>query len=178
MTENKFLNIVSIEGLLMLCLGLGMLILPKISMISFGLTICLSFIAYGGYKIINAILTRNFSRQYILDIIDGLILAISGILLFVAPVFDISFIMGLVGIYFILKSLSSFAFTVQTRKTLNFWWLCFFLSIMELFFGFLIIVILPSAALWLVGILAGIDFILSGIIYLNMYISTKYIQGL
>ena len=177
MSENKFLSYVLTESILLLCLGLGMLILPKVTMISFGFMMCLSFILYGGYKVISAILTRNFSRHYILDIIVGLILFINGVLLFAAPVFDIMLIIGFTGVYFILKSISSSAFTVQTRKTLNFWWMCLFLAILELLLGILVIIMLPSAALWLIGILTGMDFILSGMVYMNMYISTKYIQG-
>ena len=177
MTENRFLIFVLTESILMLCLGFGMLILPKISFISFGFIMYFSFILYGGFKVVISILTRNFSRHYFLDILEGLILTINGFLLFFAPIFNIMIIIGLSGIYFILKSLSSSAFSVQTRKTLNFWWMCLFLAILELFFGFIIIILLPSAALWLIGILTGLDFILSGIIYMNMYISTKYVQG-
>ena len=177
MSENRFLSCVLTEGILLLFLGLGMLILPKVTMLSFGLMMCVSFILYGGYKVINAILTKNFSRHFILDIIVGLILFINGVLLFVASYFDIMIIIGLAGVYFVLKSISSSAFTVQTRKTLNFWWMCLFLAILELLMGFLVIIMLPSAALWLIGILTGIDFILSGIVYMNMYISTKYLQG-
>ena len=177
MTESRFLNCVLTESILLLILGLGMLILPKITMVSFGFMICFSFIAYGGYKIINAIMTKNFSRHFILDIIVGFILLLNGVLLLTASFLDITLIIGLSGIYFILKSLSSSAFTFQTRKTLIFWWMCLFLAILELIFGVLIIIVLPSAALWLVGILTGLDFILSGMVYMNMYISTKYVQG-
>ena len=177
MSESRFLNFIFTESLLMLILGIGMLILPKVTIISFGLMICLSFVGYGGYKVICAILTRNFSRHYILDIILGLILTVNGVLLFIIPVFDIMLIISLTGIYFILKSLSSCSFSVQTRKTLNFWWMSIFLAILELFFGMIFVVLLPSAALWLVGMLTGLDFILSGMVYMNMYISTKYIQG-
>ena len=177
MTENRFLSFVLTESVLLLFLGLGMLILPKVTIISFGFMMCFSFLAYGGYKIINAILTKNFSRHYILDILVGLILFINGILLFAAPIFDIMLIIGLTGVYFILKSISSSAFTVQTRKTLNFWWMCLFLAILELILGIIVIIMLPSAALWFIGILTGMDFILSGIVYMNMYISTKYMQG-
>ena len=177
MSESKFLSCVFIEGLLMLCLGLCMLILPKITIISFGFMMCLSFIIYGGYKVINALITKNFSRHFLLDIIVGIILFGSGIMLFAAPFMDIMIIVGLCGVYFVLKSLSSSAFSVQTRKTLNFWWISMFLSVIELFFGLIIVVMLPSAALWLIGILVGVDFILSGIVYLNMYISTKYMHG-
>ena len=177
MSENRFLSFVLIEGIVLLFLGLSMLILPKVTMISFGIMMCLSFIIYGGFKTICAILTKNFSRHYILDIIEGLILFLSGVFLFAAPLFDIMLIIGLAGVYFILKSISSSAFTVQTRKTRNFWWMCLFLAIIELLFGILVIILLPSAALWLIGILVGFDFILTGMVYLNMYISTKYIQG-
>lgn len=177
MSESKFLSCVITESILLMVLGLGMLILPKVTLISFGLMMCISFIVYGGHKIINAFITRNFSKHFILDIVVGLILFLSGAMLFAAPFMDIMLIIGLCGVYFVLKSVSSSAFSVQTRKTLNFWWMCLFLAILELIFGILIIVLLPSAALWLIGILAGMDFILSGIVYMNMYISTKYMQG-
>ena len=177
MSESKFLSCVLTESLLMLSLGLCMLIIPKITIVSFGLMMCLSFIIYGGYKVINALITKNFSRHFLLDIIVGLLLFVSGIMLFIAPFMDVMVIIGLCGVYFILKSLSSSAFSVQTRKTLNFWWMCLFLAILEFIFGVLVIILLPSAALLLIGILAGMDFILSGMVYMNMYISTKYMQG-
>ena len=69
MSESRFLKFVLIESILLLILGLSMLILPKITMISFGFMMCLSFVVYGGYKLISALMTRFFSRHYILDII-------------------------------------------------------------------------------------------------------------
>ena len=177
MTESRFLSFVLTESILFLCLGLSMLILPKITMISFGIMMCLSFIVYGGYKIVSSLLTKNFSRHFILDILLGLVLFADGIILYTVPVVDIMWIIGLAGVFFILKSLSSSAFMVQTRKTLNFWWMCMFLALLELLFGIVIIFLLPSAALWLIGVFVGMDFILSGIVYMNMYISTKYMQG-
>ena len=176
MTENRFLSFVLTESILFLCLGLGMLILPKITMISFGIMMCVSFIVYGGYKVVSSLLTKNFSRHFVLEIIMGLILLADGIILFTAPMVDIMWIIGLGGIYFVLKSLSSSAFMVQTRKTLNFWWMCLFLALFELLFGIIVIILLPSAALWLIGVLVGMDYVLSGIVYTNMYISTKYMQ--
>lgn len=176
MAENRFLNYVLTESILLLFLGLGMLILPKVTELSFGFMMCLSFIIYGGYKVINAVLTRNFSRHYILDIIVGLVLFVNGILLFFVQSLDFMLIVGIAGVYFILKSISSSAFTVQTRKTLNFWWMCLFVAILEFLFGVFVIIMLSSGALWLIGILTGMDFILTGMVYMNMYISTKYMQ--
>lgn len=177
MSESRFLNGVLTEGILLLVLGLGMLILPKVTMLSFGFMMCLSFIIYGGYTVINAIISRNFSRHFLLNITVGTILFLSGVMLFMVSVLDAMVITGLFGVYFVLKSLSSSAFSIQTRKTLNFWWMCMFLAILEMMFGVTVIVLLPTAAFWLTGVLAGMDFIFSGMVYMNMYISTKYVQG-
>ncbi len=177
MTENRFLSFVLTEGALLLFLGLGMLVLPKITPLSFGLMMCLALIIYGGYKVISSILSRFISRHFVLDIITGLVLLITGLMLFFAPRFDIISIISLAGVYFILKSLSSSSFSVQSRKTLNFWWMCLLLSVIEFVLGLIIIVVIPGAALWFIGIILAFDFTLTGIIYLNMYIATKYIQG-
>ena len=59
MTEKRFLSYVLTEGILLTILGLAMLMLPKVTTITFGMMICLAFIIYGGYKAINAILTRK-----------------------------------------------------------------------------------------------------------------------
>ena len=176
MTEKNFLNCLFTESVLLVALGLGMLILPKVSSVSFGFMLCLAFITYGGYKCINAFLTRNFSIHYILDIIAGLILFLDGLILYFAPIFNVMIIFALAGVYLILESISSSALGFQSRNILYLWKTLFFVSVMQFIFGLIVIVILPSAALWLVGILIGVDFLIGGITKLNLYLSTKYVS--
>lgn len=175
MTEKRFLSFVLIEGILLAMLGLGMLMLPKITTISFGLMLCLAFIIYGGYKAINAFMTRNYTRHYILNIIVGLLLFIVGIFLFMAPMFNLVLITGLIGVYFLLESISSVAFAVQNKNTLYFWKADIFVAFLQFLLGIIIILGLPSTALWVVGVLAGVNFLLAGMVLISMYISTKYI---
>ena len=118
MTEKRFLSYVLTEGILLTILGLAMLMLPKVTTITFGMMICLAFIIYGGYKAINAILTRNYPRHFILNIILGLILMALGIFLFMAPMFNLVLITSIIGVYFLLESVSTCAFAIQNRKTL------------------------------------------------------------
>lgn len=177
MTEKRFLSYVLIEGILLLALGLGMLMLPKITTISFGLMLCLTFVVYGGYKVINAILTRNYSRHFILNILAGLLLFLVGVFLFMAPMFNLILITSAIGVYFILESISSTAFAVQNKNTLYFWWLEILVGVMQFLLGLIIILGLPSTALWVVGILAGVNFLIAGIVLISMYLSTKYILG-
>ena len=175
MTEKRFLSFVLIEGILLSALGLGMLMLPKITTISFGLMLCLTFVVYGGYKVINAILTRNYSRHFILNILAGLLLFLVGVFLFMAPMFNLILITSAIGVYFILESISSTAFAVQNKNTLYCWWLEILVGVMQFLLGLIIILGLPSTALWVVGILAGVNFLIAGIVLISMYLSTKYI---
>ena len=177
MTEKRFLSFVLVEGILLSALGLAMLMLPKITTISFGLMLCLTFIIYGGYKVINAILTRNYSRHFVLNIVAGALLFLTGVFLFMAPMFNLILITSDIGVYFILESIASIAFAVQNKNTLYFWWLEILVGIMQFLLGLIIILGLPSTALWVVGILAGINFLIAGVVFISMYLSTKYILG-
>ncbi len=175
MTEKRFLSFVLVEGILLTALGLCMLLLPKITSITFGLMVCLCFIIYGIYKSINAFLMRNYIRHYLLNIILGLILAISGVILFVSPMFNLLIITSIIGIYFILESISSMAFSIQNRKTLYFWWLGFVIAVLQFLLGLIIIIGLPSTALWVLGVLAGINFLSAGLALISMSVATKYV---
>ena len=175
MTEKKFLSCVLTEGILLTALGLAVLLLPKITTITFGLMLCLAFIIYGGYKAINAFMTRNYSRHFIFNMILGLILIAIGVLLYLAPMFNLILITSIIGVYFFLESISSMAFGVQNRKTLYFWWADIFVAILQFLLGLIIIVGLPSTALWVIGILAGINFLIAGMVMISMFISTRYV---
>ncbi len=177
MTEKRFLSFILTEGILLTVLGLGMLLLPKITTITFGIMLCLSFIIYGGYKAINAFLTRNYTRHFVLNIAIGVLLAIIGIFLFMAPMFNLIVITSIIGVYFILESISSTAFAIQNRGKIYFWWANIFVSVLQFLLGLIIIIGLPSTALWVIGVLAGVNFLISGSVLISMYTSTKYIYN-
>ena len=174
MTEKKFLSCVLTEGILLTVLGIAMLMLPKVTSITFGMMICLAFIIYGGYKAINAFLTRHYTRHFFLNIVLGLVLIGLGLFLFTAPMFNLVIITSVIGVYFLLESISTCAFAIQNRKTLYFWWADIPIAVMQFLLGLIIIVGLPSTALWVVGILAGINFLMTGMIMISIFIATKY----
>ena len=178
MTEKKFLNFVLLEGIILTVLGIGMLMLPKITSLTFGLMVCIGFFVYGIDKTINAFLTKNYTRHFILNIILGIMLAILGILLFMAPMFNLIIITSFIGIYFLLESISSTAFAIQTRKTLYLWWTNLFVALLQFIIGFIIILGLPATAFWVVGMLVGINFLIAGMIMISLFISNKYVYNM
>lgn len=177
MTEKRFLAFTLTEGIVLTVLGLCMLMLPKVTSVTFGMMICLAFIIYGIYKIVNACLTKNYSRHFILNIILGALLAIVGTVLLVMPMMNLLVLTSIIGVYFLIESISTTAFAVQTRKTLYLWWVNLIVAFMQFFIGFIIIIGLPSTALWVIGMLAGINFLIAGMTLISMFISNKYIYN-
>ena len=178
MTEKKFLSFILTEGIILTLLGLGMLMLPKLTSLTLGIMICIGFFVYGIYKAVNAFLTRNYTRHFILNMFLGIVLAVLGVLLFFAPRFNLLLITAVIGVYFLLESISSTAFAVQTRKTLYLWWTNLFIAILQFLIGFIIIMGLPGTSFWVVGMLAGINFLTAGMIMISLFISNKYVYNI
>ncbi len=178
MTEKKFLSFILTEGIILTILGLGMLMLPKLTSLTFGIMVCIGFFVYGIYKTINAFLTRNYTRHFILNMLLGIVLAVLGVLLFFAPRFNLLLITAVIGVYFLLESISSTAFAIQTRKTLYLWWTNLFIAVLQFLIGFIIIMGLPGTSFWVVGMLAGINFLIAGMIMISLFISNKYVYNI
>ena len=108
-----------------------------------------------------------------LNFFAGVILLLSGGILFFAPVVDVMLISSALGVYFILTSLSVSAFGIRGSGIIEGQKLLFILSSFEIIWSLIVITTLSSSALWLAGIIAGFDFIFSGIAFINVYFLTN-----
>ena len=171
MSENRFLSSVLTEGILSIIFGWCILVLPKLTDVSFGFTLCISFILYGGYKAIMSFISRNFERCFVLSIISSLILFLTGLFVFFAQVIDMTLIAAVLGIYFILESIIASGFAMQTETLFKTIRSGLFIAVVRLFFGIVLVVALPS--LWVSGVLASLNFLLSGIFLINMFLIKK-----
>ncbi len=174
MSEVKFLKYVFYKGIFLTFLGLFLLLAPKITDLNFGLTLSISYLLYGFLKTICGFSMRHFSKFFIVDILIGLIISVTGILLFYTPYIDIMTIISFIGLYFILQSICSLAFCSRTRKIFQFWWTNCLIAFFEIFFGIIVIITLSPSALWLAGILTGLDFLLKGFIFISLNIFEEY----
>ena len=171
MSENRFLSSILTEGILSIIFGWCILVLPKLTDSSFGFVLCISFILYGGYKAFMSFLSRNFERCFALNIISSLILFLTGVFIFFSQVIDMSLIAAVLGIYFILESIIASGFAIQTETIFKTIRAGIFLALIRLFFGIILIISLPS--LWISGLFVSLNFILSGIFLINMYLVKK-----
>ena len=174
MLEKRFLNLVGIDGIFTIILGILMLIIPQVTSFAIGLIVAIALTAYGLFRVINSIIERKYIRHVFLNIVIGLILLTCGIILFLHPVFNLILLTSIIAVYFILESIATAAFAFQTRGIVHMWWLNLLTAFLQLLLGFVIIMGLPSTALWTLGVLLGINFLFSGMAMLMVSMSTRF----
>ena len=174
MSEKTFYSCILTEGVFSFILGICLLLLPKITPLSFGFVLNFALIAYGGYKAINAYCMKNLSLHYILTAVSGVCLFLSGILLMFFSVVSLVQIIAIIGVYFLLESISTSALAFQTNSVLKCFQSFYIISFLQLLFGIVTIFILPSAAIWIASLMLSFDLLFFGIVLINVYFATIY----
>lgn len=162
MSEKRLLNFIFIEGLLLTILGLCILILPKLTELSFGVMLSSAFIAYGLYKIITSILNKNYISNIVWSVFIGSFILTIGILLLTIPQISLLWLVALIGVFFLLESISSIAFMSKMRSVFNFIGCKGFSALILFLVGLLIVIGLPAMSFWMVATLSGIGLLVKG----------------
>ena len=173
MSEKRFLNFIMLEGAILFILGLSVLILPKLTALSFGVMLSVAFIIYGIWKCINAIILRNYTHSLLGEILTGCFVFTTGLLLLFVPKISLFWLMAFIGIYFLIESLNSISFISHIKNNFNFWGCKYFTVIILALIGFLIIIGLPSISFWLTATLSGLGFVIKGMSKIAVSSSNK-----
>lgn len=162
MPEKRLLNCIMIEGIMLIILSLCILIIPKLTTLSYGVMLSAALITYGLYKIINSFVNKSNRIGMAFCILMGLFITIIGILILFVPKINILWLMALIGVYFILESISSSVFAMKLRNIYPFWGCKLFSAVILFFIGLFIIMGIPIMSFWMVTLLSGIGFLIEG----------------
>ncbi len=173
MSEKRFLNFIFLEGLLLTILGLCILILPKLTSVTFGVMLSVSFIAYGAYKLIASFINRNYAINFIWNIFLAVFIMTVGILLLFVPKISLLWLIALIGVYFLLESISSAAFISYIRKVFDFGGYKFFSACILFLIGLIIIIGLPVMSFWVVAVMSGIALLIKGMVKNTIYLANR-----
>lgn len=173
MSEKRFLNFIFLEGILLTTLGLCVLILPKLTSITFGVMLSVAFITYGIYKLITSFINRNYVLNILWNIFLAVFITTVGILLLFVPKISLLWLIALIGVYFLLESISSSAFMSQIRNKFNSWGCKFFSTAVLFLVGLIIVVGLPIMSFWLVALLSGIALLVKGMTKNTIYLANR-----
>lgn len=174
MSEKRFLNFICIEGVLLSVLGLCILILPKLTSMTFGVMLSTAFMVYGVYKIITSIINKNYITNLVWSLLLAIFIFTIGILLLLVPKISLLWLVALTGIFFLLESVSSVAFMAQMRSMFNFIGCKGFAAFVLFLAGLIIILGLPVMSFWTVAILCGIALLVKGMTKLTLFLANKY----
>lgn len=162
MTEKRFLSNIMVEGVVLIILSLCLLILPRLTELSYGVMLACVFITYGLYRIIISIINKTYGFGIIYGIFMGLFLTTLGVLLLFVPRINLLWLIELTGVYFILESLSSSAFSYYLKNRYDYWGGKLISSIILFTVGLLIILGVPVMSFWMVTVLSGIAMLVKG----------------
>lgn len=173
MTEKRFLGFNFIEGILLTALGFCILILPKLTSMTFGVMLSAAFIAYGIYKIVGAFINRANFKNLFFEIFLGALLTTIGILLLFVPNISLLWLVALTGVYFILESIYTSSIASQLHNIFNFSGCKWFAACALFIIGLIIVLGLPSMAFWTVAILSGIGFLIKGMSKMSLFFTNR-----
>lgn len=173
MSEKRLLNLIFIEGLLLTILGLCVVILPKLTSLTFGVMLSAAFITYGLYKIIMSFINRNYVSNLIWYLFMGVFILTIGIFLLVVPRVSLLWLIALIGVFFLFESISSAAFLARVRSMFNFIGCKGFAAIILFLVGLIIILGLPVMSFWIVALLSGIAMLVKGLAKMTIALANK-----
>jgi len=169
MPEKRFLKFILSEGILLMLLALCILILPKLTELSFGVMLSISFIVYGFYKIFSVISCRNYVKNIVTGILSGIFILILGSLLLFVPKINLLWIIALIGVYFLLDSISLSSFMHRIDKIYSSAWCRVFTPAVVFLTGFIIVTGLPALTFWAVSMLCGTAFLIKGMSKITLF---------
>lgn len=161
------------EGIFLIVVGLFMIFMSQAStfFISFLLSIGLFFV--GLYRIINSIVTRKNIPAPFLSIMSGIMLAIIGLYLIFHPLFNTLVLTVAAALYFVIESINSFSSAISSKGFKQIFWVGLFSGIVQLILAVIILLGLPFTALWILGLLIGVNFVFSGVTCISGYFYSK-----
>ncbi len=173
MSEKRFLNLICLEGLLLIVLGLCVLILPKLTSMTFGVMLSSAFIAYGLYKIVLSFVNRNYLSNIVWSVFLGAFILTIGILLLFVPKISLLWLIALIGVFFILDSISLTSFMSMISSMFNQVGCKGLTAFFIFLIGLSIIVGLPLMSFWVVALLSGIAFLIKGMSKMTLALVNK-----
>jgi uncharacterized membrane protein HdeD (DUF308 family) len=162
-----------IEGIVLLLLGIGAILVPVIASLAVAIFLGWLFLIGGIVGGITA-LSRPKAPGFWWAILSSVITIIAGFLLIGWPVSGVLSLTAVLAAYLVIDGFASMAFALSHRGHMSYGWPWLFLNgMVDLVMAGIIIWLLPLAASWVLGIIIGIDFIFGGSSLIGMAIAAK-----
>lgn len=154
----------TILGILLIILGIAAIAFPLVTTIAAKIFLGWLFLIGGIVQIVHAFSTQKWS-EFFLDLLIGVLYVFVGAWLAFFPLTGILTLTIVLAVMFIIQGALELGMAFRMRPQQGWGWMLF-AGIIAILAGLLIIAELPSSATWAIGLLVGINLIVSGFAYL------------
>ena len=158
-------------GIICVIVGILAIIFPLASSIAMKILLGWLLLITGIAHIIHGFSARNW-RGFITDLLLGILFIISGGWLAFFPIAGLMALTAFLAIVFVVQGVFEIVLAFQTRP-IGGWVYMLISGIIAFVAGFLIWQGLPSTSAWVLGVLAGINLISSGLSYVGMALMSR-----
>jgi uncharacterized membrane protein HdeD (DUF308 family) len=151
-------------GILLIVLGVAAIAFPFLTTIAVKIFIGWLFLIGGILQIVHAFSTRAWS-EFLLDLLIGVLYLVAGGWLAFLPLTGIITLTVLLALLFIFEGVLELGIAFRIRPHTGWVWMLLS-GIVAIAVGVLLIAKLPSSAAWAIGLLVGVNLIVSGFAYL------------
>lgn len=155
-------EVILIEGIILLVLGLAAILLPQIASFTIAIVLGWLFLVGGGISFVTTIMTRN-APGFWWSFISAIVTIAAGLLLIGWPVSGVLSLTFILTAFLIADGLLMILFGIEHRRLMSQRWTWFVVNgVIDLVLAAIIIAGLPGTALWVLGLIVGIDFVFGG----------------
>ncbi len=165
----EFSTLSIISGIIMAIAGFLAIIHPMAGSLAFVIFLGALFVASG---IVQAWITFKAHQKSAGAWFKVLLLLITGILLLIWPVSGIAAVAILFAAYFFIDAFASFQMGLDL-KPLKGWWIAVLNGVLSFILGIIMIIGWPFSAIYTVGIIVGVSFLMDGIVLVYLGILAK-----
>lgn len=150
-----------VEGIIFIILGLIAIAVPQIFTLGVELFIGWLLIIGGIVQLVRSFRSRH-TRGFWAPLIGSIVSIVVGVLLLLYPVIGVLSLTLLLGIFFLLEGIMTIIWAFMIRPV-QYWGMLLFSGIVSLILAGIIFFGWPSTAVWVIGLLVGINMLFFGI---------------
>ncbi len=152
-----------VYGVLMCLFGLFAIVLPGLATLAVGLTVGWLLLIGGAFGIIAVISSGRAAPGFWWNLITAIVCVLAGLSLLIRPLSGIITLTIILAAYLLASGVGHIMVAIGYRKEIpNAWAWMLITGVIDIVLGFIIISGMPGTAIWVLGLLVGINMLMTG----------------
>ncbi len=162
-----------VEGIVLVVLGFLAILLPQIASLTVDLLLGWLFLIGGVFGLFTTFWTKP-APGFWWSLISAIVSIVAGLALLIFPRTGIVSLTIVVVAFFLIEGIATIMYAIEHRRELIGRWGWMLASgIITLVLAFLIWAMLPTAAAWVIGLLAGVDMVFGGAAVIGIALAAR-----